>query len=218
MSTISDIKERFDRAFDSKLEIVKKSLFGVNNERLDFFMDSFYKLTPQQRGIFVGTLIASIFSLVILAVIFYFVQVGALQDELNESFEALHRLKMMKREERMESQKFSALIDSISKKTKSIAFKPLFEKLTRDIKIEMTNLKEEKLDLESTNPMSSEVKQARISMKLPKISIPKLLEFLIEIEKTGKYLRINDLKITGLYGNKLYFDVQLIVKGYTVGK
>ena len=53
-------------------------------------------------------------------------------------------------------------------------------------------------------------------MRLPNISIPRLLGFLVEVEKSNKYLRVQDLQIRGRYGTKLYFDSQVKVRGYDV--
>jgi len=49
---------------------------------------------------------------------------------------------------------------------------------------------------------------------MPNISIPRLLSFLVEVEKSNKYLRVQDLQIRARYGTKLYFDSQAKVRGY----
>ena len=218
MSTASDLKDRIERLFDGQLDNVKRQLFGVNNERLDFFMDSFYKLDPRERGLLIGALIGVIFGFVVLAISLYFIQVSSLRSELNESFSALHKLRALKIEEKVESARFDQLVDSIKLKTKGLAFKPFFERLSRDVKVSISNLREDKIDFDAANPMSDKVKQVRVSMKLPKVSIPKLLKFLVETEKSGKYLRVSDVKITGLYGNKLFFDANIVVRGYAMSR
>ena len=70
--------------------VVKRKLFGANNETLDLIMDSFYRLSAEQRaaaifggGIFSVLLVTGVF-------VFYFASVQALEDELNESFNAIY--------------------------------------------------------------------------------------------------------------------------------
>lgn len=217
MSALSEIKEKFDNIFSSQIEVLRKQLFGVNNERLDFFMDSFYKLEPKQRGLALGGITTLVLGFVFSSVFLYFSRVSALQTELNSSFHALNKLRTLRAQEKMEGQKFDLLVETIGKKTKDLAYRPFFEKISKDLKVNMTNLKEDKVDMDTNNPLGSQMKTMRISMKLPNISLPKLLNFLIEIEKSGKLLRVTDLKIVGIFGNKLFFDVNIMVRGYTSG-
>ena len=56
--------------------------------------------------------------------------------------------------------------------------------------------------------------ELNIQIKIPKMSIPRMLEFLSAVEQSNNLLRVQDLKITGEYGNRLYFDVNAVVRGY----
>ena len=106
------------------------------------------------------------------------------------------------------------MVNTISKKTRRLSYKPFFEKLSKEEKVSIKSLNVKTVDGIPGDMISDSISEHNIEMKLPKISIPKLLKFMVEIEKSKKFLRVKDIKVTGMYGNKLYFDVELVVRGY----
>ena len=216
MSVFSEFGEKLRQGTSKYTSFIRLRVLGANNEHLDFVLDSFYKLAPNQRTVVLGAGVFLILAFVLAAFGLYFSRVSALEAELNTSFAALHDLKARKAEDRLEDKRFSSLVSAVRKKTKSLKFKPFFEKLARDMKVEVRSLNEQTADLPSDNPLSEHMKEVQIDMKIPKVSIPRLLKFLIAIERADRYLRVQDLKITGLYGNKLYFESSILVRGYSV--
>jgi hypothetical protein len=192
-------------------------MFGANNERLDFFMDSFYKLSPNQRAAALGGVVSVIGLFVLGAVALYFAQVQKLRRDLNNSFAALHELQGLKYSYEIESRNYEKLIETIERKTKQVSLKPFFEKTANDLGVTIEGLSDQKTALAAENPLAERVQEVKVDMRLPNISIPRLMNFLVEIEKSNKYLRVQDLQIRGRYGTKLYFDSQIKVRGYDVG-
>ena len=212
MSALSEFKDRVG----SYGKILQEKVFGVNNERLEFVMDSFYKLDPMYRnGVMVG-LIGCIASLVVTAIFIYYLQVQTLQEELNATFSALTELKDLKTADATEQARFDKLVDKIRSRTRSLNFKPFFEKLSRQANVPVKSLSDSQPEMDPQNPLSERLKEVHVDIRLAKISIPRLLEFLVDIEKANRYLRVQNLKITGIYGNKLFFDVDVLVRGYQV--
>jgi hypothetical protein len=82
----------------------------------------------------------------------------------------------------------------------------------------MKDLMEKEVEFDSTNPLSESLKEVRIDLRVPQISISRLLNFITDVEKSERYIRLQDLKITGQYGNKLYFDTSLVFRGYAIKK
>lgn len=212
MSIINEVKDRLH----GYLRIVQEKLLGVNNERLEFIMDSFYKLEPAYRNGFLAFIVSMISGFVMIAVFIYFYQVKSLHNEINNTFNALSDLKTLKIEDATEGARFKQLVEKVKARTRTLAFKPFFEKLARQSKISLKNLSDRQPEMDPQNPLSKNLKEVHIDMRLSKVSIPKLLKFLVDIEKANHYLRVQNLKITGLYGNKLYFDVDVLVRGYKV--
>ena len=48
---INGVKDNFLGYYEQGIKIVKQKILGPNNERLDFVMDSFYKLPPNYQGL-----------------------------------------------------------------------------------------------------------------------------------------------------------------------
>lgn len=213
------LKDQANQLFSKYSKMIKVRIFGANNERIDFVMDSFYKLSPGQRSGVFAIGIALIVVLIMSAFALYFAQVRALEDELSQSVSSLQELRKYKVMDQNEDRRFSKLVDVIRGKTRGLSFKPFFEKLTKEKGVTMKDLNEKEVDFESSNPLGDQgVKQVNVEMRVPQISIPRLLNFISEVEKSERYVRLKDLKITGQYGNKLYFDTNIVFRGYSVKK
>jgi hypothetical protein len=137
---------------------------------------------------------------------------------LSNSFASLHELQALKAAYDVENKNFEKLVDTIDKKTKQVSLKPLFEKIANDLGVTLEGINDQRAPLPAESPLAEKVQEVRVDMRLPNISIPRLLNFLVEIEKTNKYLRVQELVVRGRYGTKLFFDGTVKVRGYDVGK
>jgi hypothetical protein len=216
MSALLTVIDQVKGHFNSLVASAKRHLFGANNERVDFFMDSFYKLSPEQRlGVLAGFVgVVGVF--VLAALMLYFAQVARLRTDLNDGFAALHQLKQLRIAYEMENKNYEKLLETVQRKTKQVSLKPFFEKVANDLGVTIEGITDQKVPLAADNPLSDKLQEIRVEMRLPNISIPRLLNFIVEIEKSGKYLKIQDLQIRARYGTKLFFDGQIKVRGYDV--
>lgn len=212
MSVISDIRGRFD----TYSKLLREKILGVNNERLDFLMDSFYKLDHGYRNAVLAGVVGLVTGLVTVAVFVYYMQVSALGNDLNDAFNALNELKALKAEAVLESSRFDQLVARVSNRTRSVTFKPFFERLARQSKIPLKSISDRQPEMDANNPLAEKLREVHIDLRLSKVSIPRLLNFLVDVEKANHYLRVQNLKITGIYGNKLYFDADILIRGYKV--
>ena len=217
MSVVATVTDRFKGQLMGNLQRIRKRLFGTNNEKLDFLMDSFYKLSPNQRtGLLAGT-VAGIALFVLGAVGLYFSQVSRLKTELSQSFSSLHELQALKTSYEQENKNFEKLIDTVERKTKQMSIKPFFEKIANEQSVTLEGLTDQKAALPADSALSEKMQEVRVEMRLPNISVPRLMTFLVEVEKSNTYLRVQDLQVRGRYGTKLYFDAQAKVRGYDIG-
>ena len=216
MSVVAGISEAFKGRSQGAINSLRKSLFGANNEKLDFVMDSFYKLSSSQRtGVLCG-IVAAICLFVLAAFGLYFSQVHRLSDDFSNSIAGLHELKALRGQYEQESKNYDKLVETIDKKTKGQALKPFFEQIAQTLGVTLEGLSDTKVALAADNPLVEKVKEARAEVRLPNISIPRLLNFLVEVEKSNRFLRVQDLKVQARYGTKLLFDGQVKVRGYVV--
>ena len=199
---------------DARLTFVKHRVLGENNERLDFVMDSFYKMEPRQKNFVLAGIVAAIVCFIAFAVFFYVAQISALETQLNESFAALNSLQEQKADFGRANGKFNVIVKDVTRRTQGLQMKPLLEKFARGLNIKIEGLSEASDAFTSDNPMSKFLEQRKIEVRLPRVSIPKLLKFLVEVEKARKFLRISDLTIRGIYGTKLHFDASAVINWY----
>ena len=194
----------------------KRTVFGANNEKLDFIMDSFLKLEPNQRSAFlVGA--GSALGIIVVGVFWlYFSRIGALETELNDGFAALYRLQGLKQEYVVEGRRYNAVVDNVKRKTDRLSLKPFVEKLAQDTQVAIRDLSEKKEDMPSDITFSSKMKYNTVEVDFNKVSIPRLLKFLIEVERSKKYLTIKDLEVRARYRDRLFFEAEAKVRGYTV--
>lgn len=214
MSRIAVIQDSIKGRWDLLVKELRKRTLGANNERLDLLVDSFYKLEPTQRNLVISGGIVGLTVIVLGFVGLYFSQVNSLNRELNKRFDALYELREMKREYQIEDQKFNRIVDSVISSSGSIRIKPYFEKVANEQGVQIEGLTETKVPIPSDNPMSDKLTEVKVEMRLNNISIPRLLNFVVEVEKGSGSIRIQDLQVRARYGTKLFFDAQIKGHGY----
>ncbi len=216
MSALDQVLDNV-RAWNKNIRTrITKSLFGANNEKLDFVMDSFYKLNPQQRNLALAGSAGGLAFIVIIVLAFYFASVSRLESELNDGFAALYRLQSLKKDYAAENKNFDALIDSVQRKTQSVALKPLFQKIAETTKVNLQDIQEKTSDLPADSALAEKMKYANVQVSFNKISIPRLMKFLVEIERSKSFLTVSDLEVRARYQDALYFDVDAKIRGYSV--
>jgi hypothetical protein len=218
---MNELKQLFEQLKDQWKTLTDRlriQAFGANNERLDFLMDSFYKLEPNQRvGVLAGVA-GAIGFVIVVAFAIYISRVNALKADLNNAFAALHELQELKAEFAVEDARFQRVLEQVQRKTADLQVKPFFEKVGRDTLIQLEGLNVQKNPLDADNPLGSKIQEVKVKdLRINNTSIPKLLNFLTEIEKANNYIRVQDLEIRGRFGTRLYFDAKLTARGYSVG-
>ena len=213
MSTFQNIAEQFKGYTNQVTSTVRRRILGANNERLDLLVDTFFKLAPQQRNLALaggGLVIALLF---FGGVALYFSQIRALGIDLNKRFDALDELRSFKLDYQTEQRRFDKLSEVIESKVSKLRIKPFFEQIANSLGVIVEGVTETKSTLPAENPLSQKFQEVKVDLRLNNVSLPKLMSFLIEIEKAGNFLRVKDLQIRGRYGTRLYFDAQVKVGG-----
>jgi hypothetical protein len=59
--------------------------------------------------------------------------------------------------------------------------------------------------------LSDKYKTVRSEFRLSSVSLKKIIDFVVAIESDDKMLRVTDLRIKGLFQNKLFFDATIAV-------
>lgn len=200
-----------------ELDQLKIRMFGPNNERLDFLMDSFNKLDQtQQKGV-IASLFIAVLGFVFLAFGIYFSQVSKLKTNLSESFAAIRQLEDLSVQFNQEEKRFDALLKKVQVATGDLgSFKSHFEQLSRTEAVKISSLNEKFTIIPDTNPLGKSMNEIKVDVDIDNVSLPKIMRYIVSIEKSGKFMKVSDLKIRSRYGTKLYFDTQMAIKGYKI--
>jgi len=197
---------------------IGEKIFGHNNERLDLIMDSFNKLTPKKRSLTVAALIALVVFMVISIFFVYFYQLSSLKGQLSERKNAVNKLAILGKSFGVETAKFDDMVSGIKRKISGLRVKAELEKLANGVGVDIDDIDApaSPKSYDGDNPLSKHFKQHDHEVRISKISIPELLDFLVAIEKADRLFQVSDLRISGLYKTKLHFEamfkVQAIVR------
>lgn len=216
MSVMTEATERLRGYFRPALDVVKRRLLGANNERIDFIMDSFYKLSPQHQTMVLAASGAALGLLILMIFGIYFARISSLETELNQGFNALQEMRTLSAQYKREKESLDWVVSTVDRKTSQLKPKPFFEQLANQTGVTMEGLRSDEAPIPEDSPLATNFKQVNVEFRLPKVSIPRLLKFFTEIEKADQGMSVRDLTIRARYGDKLFFDSQAKVTGLKV--
>ncbi len=210
--------EKIKSFFRKIMTWIRIKIFGDNNERLDFFVDSFNKLDQTKKYIVGGIGVFSLFCLVGGIFFLYFWQVSNLKSGMNQGFAALHSLQRIHAQHISTDAEFKDLTQQLTTATSGLKFKPMIETISNELGVKVRNLKDIKsIDFSAENPLRGKFKKAGIQLEFDRISIPKLIKFVEQIDKQNKFLSIQEIDIGEIYKTRLYFKAKITVTGYLRG-
>ena len=208
------LRSALSEKFSPVSNLLRDLIFGKNNERLDFALDSFYKLSPQKRT---GALVAlaSAFAFIVISIFgLYFSRINALDANLNSSAVALREFYVQQAENEEAKADLNLLKDRVKSRLKGFSIKPFFEKMSSEAGVEIRSTKVKGAETIPLEELSSFLKEQDVEIVISKISLPRLLKFISSIEKSQNYVRVKDLRIRDLSGKKLYFEVQIFFRAF----
>ncbi|NBW80251.1 hypothetical protein EBR21_00720 [bacterium] len=197
---------------------VREIIFGKQNERIEYFMDSYFKLPSEGRT----AVVAGAFLLAGLTVFgfigLYLSSLSSLQSKLDQSFQAVNKLRAKQVEYAVTKRKFDELDKRISNVTSSLQILSLLEEKAKSLDLQISgNTKTDKASSEKDfikgTLLAEKYKSTRSEFRVSNVSLKKIIDFVVAIESDDKMLRVSDLRIKGLYQNKIYFDATFAVDG-----
>lgn len=197
---------------------VRELIFGKQNERIEYFMDSYFKLPSEGRtAVIAGAFIFA--GLVVFAFIgIYLSALSNLQSKLDGSFQAMNKLRAKQVEYAVTKKKFDELDRRIANVTGSLQILSLLEDKAKSLDLQISgNTKTDKgsneKDFIRGTPLAEKYKSTRSEFRVSNVSLKKIIDLVVAIESDDKMLRVSDLRIKGLYQNKLFFDATFAVDG-----
>jgi len=193
---------------------VSHLILGENNERIDFFIDSFSKLNPRQKFfVSTGSILGAV-AVLVLVFMLYFWGVQSLRNQLANGFDSFHELQVMEIDLAKERSRFEKLKERIGQRVRGHRVKPFIEELANKHNVTIGNIVERPEPIQSGDPLSQEFEKYKVEVKISKISLPRMLKFITDLEKSRKLITINEFEVRNQFGTRLYFNVSMSLTGY----
>lgn len=217
MSALQNVRDSIQSLVARGVDRIRRSLFGANNERIDFLMDSFYKLSPEhQTGVLAGV-VGMLLVFVLGAFTIYYTRINALEDELNASFDALTEVRSLSSTYEQELKRYQELKSAVSRSASEFKPKPFFESKANQVGVQIADLRSQDTEIPAESPLAADFRYTQVEFKLPKVSLPRLLKFMEEVEKSNGSLNVHSLQIRTRYGDRLFFETSAKVIAYKTG-
>lgn len=194
---------------------IKNLILGRQNERIEFLMDSYFKLSPEGRtAAIVGSAIFGFFS-VIGVIALYIGALSALQNRLDQAFVATNKLRELQQSYAVVDSSFSSLEKQITAANEGLVLISVLEQKSKELGLTASGFPPQlpRIDLAATNPLSKSFQNSKVEFRLSNAPLKKIIEYVTVIESTPHMLRVSSLRIRALYQNKLFFDANIEVEG-----
>ena len=217
--TAKQVSGENEKALPQWLTPLRTALLGRQDERLDYIMDSYFKLSPEAR---VAALLgAAAVGVLLLAgiVLVYLAALSGLQDRLNDAFEATNKIQSVRYQHSVVKQKFSELEKKLEEANQNLSLISVLENKAKELGLTASGFPPQLpvTELPATNPLSAKYQVTKIDFKVPNVSIKKIMDYVIALESAPHMLKVTSLKIKARYQDKLFFDTSLEVEA-TVAK
>jgi len=199
---------------------IKNFVFGKQNERLEFLMDSYFKLSNESRtGLLVGGIFASI-TLVISLIVSYMIGLNMLQAQLDTAFSASNQLRDLGGAYASSKAQLMNLEQRINQANEGFVMVGVLEKKAKELNLNTSGFPPQLpvTDFPTNNPLSEKFQNAKVEFRVSNASIKKILDYIVALESTPNLLRVTSLKIKGLYQDRMYFDASFEVEGTVLKK
>jgi hypothetical protein len=199
---------------DTTSQNLKQWIFGKQNERMEFIMDSYFKLSPEQRS---GTLIGmGVFGILVLfgLIIIYISMLSSLQQQLDKAYFRASQLRDISLEFMATKQKFNDLQQKLNTANQAGSILTFLEGKTREMGIQGVFPSQIPMtEFPPSHPLSKGYSQAKLDYKASNLSLKKIIELVIAVENSPQMYKVSSLNIKGTYQNKVFFDAALEIEG-----
>jgi len=203
------------RAFDAYLNPLKAAIFGKQNERLEYLMDSYFKLSAEMRTGVIAGLFFTCFLTFLGVIVLYISALNSLQKNLDNAFQMANTLRDTSLSYLANKQKFKELEEKLTNAGHGGSMVSVLESKTKSLNLTTAGFPPQVpvTDFPSSHPLAEKFQSAKVEFRVSNISLKKIMDLVIAVESTDNMFKVSSLKIKGLYQNKLYFDVVLEVEG-----
>jgi len=205
---------RFTETITQIMTSLKLFIFGENNQRLEYLIESFYRLNHERRSIIIISSILSGITIFILSIIIYIIGLFSLQSNLNSAYNNSNTLKEFKAPYMALQGSFDELIHGIRSSNMNLSLVSLLEQKAKDLGVQTSHFPSKPLITKFTgqNPLVDLFQKESVDFKISGTSLKKIMEYINIIEQMPNKLRVTKFRLLSITEAKLYFDVLLTVE------
>jgi hypothetical protein len=205
---------KFSESISQIIPSLKLFIFGENNQRLEYLIESFYRLNHERRSIIIISSVFSGVTIFILSIIIYIIGLFLLQSNLNSAYNNSNTLKEFKAPYMAIQGNFDELINGIKSSNSNLSLASLLEQKAKDLGIQTSHFPSKPLITKFTGQSSlvDLFQKESIDFKISGASLKKIMEYINIIEQMPNKLRVTKFRLLSITEAKLYFDVLLTVE------
>ncbi len=194
---------------------LRSFVFGPQNERLEYLMDSFLKFTPEQRAAAVVGGIGGFVFFLFAIISMYFAASVSLQNSLDAAFASTNRLKEVQSNYTLARQRFSEL-ESALQINHELSLITLVEGKAKEMGITVGDFPSQQDISVPTAPLNTSAlknyRLAKVRFSVNRAGLKKIVEFVVALESLPNRIRVTSLIIKRGFTDKLYLDANVEVE------
>jgi hypothetical protein len=203
-------------ALDNLISLLKTSVFGENNSRLDYFIDHFYGIRPQKREKIIFYSLISSVALFFFFIFLYFFGLHSLQQNLNHAVADTNQLQVLKIPYSAVQSQFTQIESNLESANQLAQVASALDQKAKSMEIQTADLPSTPplVALPSSHPLAKKFQKARIEYRLVNVSIKKIVDYIKAIQEMPNKYQVTKLDISQIFGTRLYFNVSMVVECY----
>jgi hypothetical protein len=194
---------------------LRNFVFGQQNERLEYLMDSFLKFNPEQRAAAVIGGVLGFLLLLVGLISLYLGASSALQNDLDFAFSSTNRLKEVQVGHLVAKRRFAEL-ETALQINQSLSLITLVEAKAKEMGVLVGDFPSQQEISAPSAPLSASALKnhriAKIRFSVNKVGLKKVVEFLVALESLPNRLRVSSLSIKRSFSDKLYLDASVEIE------
>lgn len=190
---------------------IKNVIFGAQNERIESFIDQFFRLTPEARtAVTLSGIVASIF-LCLMILIGYFAVLGSLDDYLDNSLTELQELQTMQYKYLQSESLFNQLKRMIDDSSNGFSFITYVDSKAKNLSLKASNFPAQPpvTSFPANHPLYGNYQLESLSFDVDQVSLKQLVALIKDLQSVSPFMQLKTLKLKVSLESRSYLRARI---------
>jgi hypothetical protein len=190
---------------------VKNFVFGPQNERIEYLIDNFFRLTPESRAALALSGVVALVVMCCLIVVGYFSILKKFDNYLDESYTALQNLQVLQYQHARSKGSFSQLKNMIDSSTRNFVFITYVDQKSKELGLEATNFPAQppRTSFPANHPLYGSYQIEDLTFDVTGISLKQLVDYLVILQSVSPFMALKTLRMRSSLQSKSFLDVRV---------